>query len=63
MDALLKKNQLLKSKNSEEHYDYKELVEEFCTFYTAGADTSSHMLTMLLNYMVLHPEVLVKVRK
>ena len=44
-------------------YDYRELVEEFCTSYTAGADTSAHMITMMFNYLYLHPDCMRKVRQ
>jgi cytochrome P450 len=32
-------------------------VDEFCTFYTAGVDTTSHFLTMMIYYVAQNPKI------
>ena len=51
-----------KGKNLNE-YDYTELIEEFCTFYTAGTDTTAHLLTMMIYYILQHPHVEKRLRE
>ena len=52
---MFKKEEKKSSKTDE--YDYDEFIDEFRTFYTAGTDTSSHLLTMMIYYIILHPKV------
>jgi cytochrome P450 len=36
-------------------YDFSELIDEFCTFYTGATDTSSHFITMMIYYISERP--------
>lgn len=44
-------------------YNLKTLIDEFNIFYIAGTDTTSHMLTMLIYYLIQNPSCLEKVRE
>ena len=38
--------------------DIEELVDDFVTFYTAGQESTSSLLTFTLALTLLHPDVL-----
>lgn len=44
-------------------YSYSEVVEEFCTFFGAGTDTSSYHMTMLIVYVSRHPQIKEKMQQ
>ncbi len=52
------------SKGSKENasYDFNELIDEFCTFYTAGTDTTAHMIMVLVYYLACNPQCQKKLR-
>jgi len=39
---------------------YNDLVDEFITFYLAGMDTTGHLIAMIIYYLSVYPDVLVK---
>jgi cytochrome P450 len=39
------------------------LIEEFCTFFTAGTDTTSHFTEMMVYYISQNSQIEEKLRK
>ena len=63
IEALIR-NSLKKKKNSDEfRYTYKNIFDEFNTFFLAGFDTVTNYLQMTIYLICQHPEVERKVRE
>jgi len=45
-----------------ESYDYSEIIDEFCTFFFAGTETTAHLLTLTIIYLSKYPEITDKLR-
>ena len=43
-------------------YNNEELIAQFCTFFTAGTDTTAHFLMMMIYYICEKPEIEKKLR-
>ena len=57
------KNSLKEKKNDELSYDDESIFAEFNTFFTAGVDTTSTYLAMMVYLIAQHPDVEAKVRQ
>jgi len=47
----------------EEHFNDKDIVDEFITFFLAGMDTTAHLVSMSLYYFTQHPQYLARARQ
>lgn len=43
------------SQEKEKYYSEEEIFEEFCTFFVAGTDTTSHYLLMTIYMIAKNP--------
>ncbi len=46
---------------NEEHFSDKDIVDEFITFFSAGMDTTAHLVSLGLYYLTVYPKYLAKV--
>jgi len=46
---------------SDDHFSDSDIVDEFITFFSAGMDTTAHLVSLSLYYLTLHPKYLEKV--
>ena len=44
-------------------WETKEILEEFCTFFIAGTETTANLTLMIVNYLALNPRVEQKARE
>lgn len=44
-------------------YTESDICEEFLIFYQAGTDTTAHLMTMMVYYIAMNPDVEQKLRK
>ena len=51
------------STSDDDGYNEDEIFEEFCTFFIAGTDTTSHFLLMMVYYIAMDPAVEAKLRE
>lgn len=61
--GVLKNKSIKIKKEDADNYDFEELIEEFCTFFTAGTDTTSHFMQMMVYYISQHKHVEERLRK
>jgi len=47
----------------EEHFNDKDIIDEFITFFSAGMDTTAHLVSMSLYYFTQNPHYLTKARQ
>lgn len=54
---------LQRETSPDECYTDAEILHEFMTFFSAGMDTTGHLLTMTVYYLTKNPEILVKLKE